>query len=307
MTDPSGQPLDRRFLLRGGAVLAGAAGATALGAALIPKTAEAAVEYVRLNDVSTATAQSTITLGATDGPTAGSALPSLRLNNAGGPQLSLQALRANWDGGLALGDIANTTQGPKIGVDYGNGLEVDYLVTGQMLESIPYVVPLPYMRLIDTRKASQRDRIIATSPGALDAKSRLTKGGWMDIALFPFGMDYTVFSVFINLTVAKPEKLGYLTAYAPDQAAPDASTVNFSPGNNLSNAAFVAVSVVQEAFAIRIAASQTTHVVIDLSGVEINSVGQAGANAKRVPAVLQARRANQAKLLKKLQKSLASH
>ena len=50
MTDPSGQPLERRFLLRGGAVLAGAAGATVLGAALIPKTAEAApVEYVRLN------------------------------------------------------------------------------------------------------------------------------------------------------------------------------------------------------------------------------------------------------------------
>jgi hypothetical protein len=305
MTDPSGQTLERRFLLRGGAVLAGAAGATVLGAALIPKTAEAApVEYVKLNAESVATTTSTITVG----DTVGSTLPTLRLNNATGPQLALQPLPANWDGGLALGDIANTTQGPKIGVDYGDGLEVDYLVTGQMLASIPYVVPLPYSRLIDTRKESQRDRIIATSSkGALDSKGRLTKGSWMDVAIFPFAVDYTVFAVFINLTVSKPEKLGFLTAYAPNQAAPDASTVNFSPGNNLSNAAFVAVSVVNEAFAVRIAASQTTHVVIDLSGIEINSVASAGANANRVPSVLRARQAKQAKLINKLQKSLESH
>ena len=129
----------------------------------------------------------------------------------------------------------------------------------------------------------------------------------MDVEIFPFAMEFTVFSVFINLTVAKPEKLGYLTAYAPNQPPPDASTVNFSPGNNLSNAAFVAVSVVGESFAIRIAASQTTHVVIDLSGIEINSVASAGANANRVPAVLKARQAKQAKLLKTMQKSLESH
>jgi hypothetical protein len=300
MTDPSGQPLERRFLLRGGAVLAGAAGATALGAAMIPKTAEASTDYVGLSTESVASASTTITL-------ADSAAPTLRLNNGGGPQLTQRALSTKFNGGLALGDIVNTTQGPRIGVDYGDGLETDYVVLGQMLESIPYIVPLGYSRLIDTRRKDQRDRIVAMSDGALDSKFRLTKGGWIDVAVFPVAVDYTVFSVFINLTVSKPEKLGYLTAYAPNQPAPDASTVNFSPGNNLSNAAFVAVSVVQETFAIRIAASQTTHVVVDLSGIEINSISSGGADAQRVPAVLRARQAKQAKLLAKLQKSLATH
>jgi len=38
---PLDRPLDRRFLIRGGAVLAGAAGVTAIGAALAPSTPSA--------------------------------------------------------------------------------------------------------------------------------------------------------------------------------------------------------------------------------------------------------------------------
>ena len=107
---PLDRPLDRRFLIRGGAVLAGAAGVTAIGAAIAPTKADAADgDSVTLGEANDATSTTSIRIDGTDG----GADAALTLQNANGPSLALQPLDEDWDGPLEVGEIANTDGRPE--------------------------------------------------------------------------------------------------------------------------------------------------------------------------------------------------
>ena len=145
----------RRSLLRGGAVLAGAGlAATALAQ---PAYAEPAAVQLGADNAETTSTQLTVN------PTAGDRnVAALRLNNADGPSLYLEPLDETWDGDLKLGEIANTTYGPLIGVQdvSGSSVSTSFLATGLDLMQLPMSYAIPPTRLLDTRNAKGRASII---------------------------------------------------------------------------------------------------------------------------------------------------
>jgi cell division septal protein FtsQ len=96
-TEPNERPLDRRLLLRGGAVLAGAAGVAAVSA-LAPATAQAADgQFAVMGQSNTSDATTLMALNAPGG-----ALPTLQLTNASGPALDLTPTGLGYDGTLQV-------------------------------------------------------------------------------------------------------------------------------------------------------------------------------------------------------------
>lgn len=263
-SDPADRPdpaLQRRRLLRGGAVLAGAAGLTAIGSALAPSAEAADGDPVRAGLTTNATTTTTLELAA-------SATPTLALRNADGPSLALQPLAADWEGPLAVGEIANTEIGPYLGVDQGGTATPTILATGQDLAQLALPVAITPVRLLDTRNAAGREGIVRRSSGALDSSFRLRAGAWIDIALAPADGDTTVDAAFLNVTVTGSLSGGYITAYPPG-TRPLSSTLNYAKAQTIANGAFVQVGVAGTAFVVRLFASATTHVLADLTGATV--------------------------------------
>ncbi|MET0694298.1 MAG: hypothetical protein ABWX96_14030 [Propionibacteriaceae bacterium] len=258
--------LNRRHLLRGGAVLAGAAGIAVLGAAGAPKAAAADGEAVLQGADQSTTATTTLRIDEPDGgPDA-----ALALGNANGPSLFLQPLSGDWDRSLEVGEITNTVIGPLMGLeDYSGQQGTGYLATNFDLDALPIPIAIPPFRLADTRTAEGREGIIDSSTGAFDASNRLKANAWMDIGLDTSDQDYSIASVFVNLTVVGSLAGGYLTAYPPG-TRPNTSSLNFAKGQVLANAAFVQVGVTEGYFAIRIYVQATTHVLVDVTGVSFS-------------------------------------
>lgn len=296
--DQAAQPLQRRILLRGGAVLAGAAGATVLGAALAPSTASAADgDPVLAGKDNTETTSTSLTI--TSGST-----PALTLSNPNGPGLRLSLIDNDWEGNLAAGELAGNEFGPLAGVDFGNGPETTYLATGKDLDMIPVAVAVPPGRLLDTRSAAGRTGIVRSSSSALSANGMLKANSWIDVAVLGSDDGFEVSAAFLNAAVIDPTKNGYLTVYPPGDR-PNVSTINFRTGVNLSNAAFVGVGeVYQGRYLVRIHSSQTTHILLDLSGAVLalaSSGAEPSSKAMRRRTVRQAKRA--ALLKQSLQRS----
>ena len=270
----------RRNLLRGGAVLAGAAGVAALGAVTAPRASAADGAALLQGVENTATSTTALLI---DEP-GGGADPTLSLGNDNGPSLQLQALAGDWDGTLELGEIANTTLGPFIGVnDFNDTVATGYLATNFDLASISVAYAITPTRVLDTRTSGGRSGIIRTSTGALDASFRLKAGSWLDIAIDPADQNFTLESAFVNVTATGPLAKGYLSLYVPG-VRPNTSTLNVLAGQTLANGAFVGVGVVEDTFAIRVYSSTTTHVVLDLTGVTINDVPGPSAGATALKA-----------------------
>lgn len=238
---PLDRPLDRRFLIRGGAVLASAAGATALGAALAP-TKAAAADGANVVLGAENNASETPTVITIDGA-AGGAEPTLVLNNANGPSLALQPLSENFDGPLAVGEIANTVVGPNIGVDYGDGPATTFLATGADLFT-PF--PLPPERVLDRQFKSGE---------AVDVAIRATA-------------DVDLVGVFLNVTAFAPRAGGFLEVYTPGRR-PALPTVRYARSVSAINSAFVApgVSSNGEQYTVRVYSSQATRVLVEVTGV----------------------------------------
>ena len=268
MTEEStDNPLARRSLLRGGAVAAGAAGALILGAAQSPRAEAADGDAVLVGR-----AQSGVT--STSLQIEGQALntvPTLTLLNANGPSLFLQPLAPDWAGAPAVGSITNTTIGPLVRVDGGSsGPVTTYLATGLDLDTLPLPVAITPTRLLDTRSAGGRASILRSSTGAIDSNGRLVGGGWIDIAVDAANQDFTLAAAFLNVTSTQSLGNGYLTI-CPPGPKPASSNLNFTKGVTIANAAFIGVGVVGTQFAVRIYASTTTHVVLDLTGATVSN------------------------------------
>jgi hypothetical protein len=286
------RPIDRRFLMRGGAILAGAAGL----AALAPTADAATGQFMVVGQPNSADLSTSITENG--------APPTLSLVNSSGPTLKLNPLSADFDTPLAVGEIANTEVGPVIGVDVGDGPENTKLATGFDLEGLPWTYPVGPFRILDTRTSEGRSRIIATSTGALDASHRLRSGQWLDIAVAPADIGFSLIGCFLNVTVAKPTGSGYALVYPPGERPDPASTVNFVSGITLSNSAFVGTATVEDSHTVRIYTTRTTHVVLDLTGATVAETPTQTTAANR--RAMQRRAAHEAKFTAGVQRSVGS-
>jgi hypothetical protein len=268
MTEESAdQPVARRSLLRGGAVAAGAAGALILSAAQSPRAEAADGDPVLLGQAQSGLSSTSLRIEGTDPNT----VPTLTLLNANGPSLFLQPLAPDWDGAPSIGAITNTTIGPLVRVEGDNSSPVTtYLATGLDLDTLPLPVAITPSRLLDTRSAAGRSNILRSSTGALDSNGRLVGGGWIDIAVDAADQDFTLAAAFLNLTSTQSLGNGYLTI-CPPGPKPASSSLNFTRGVTIANAAFIGVGVVGTQFAVRIYASTTTHVVLDLTGATVSN------------------------------------
>lgn len=231
--DSSEQAVQRRQLLRGGAVLAGAAGVAVAGAALATPAQAADPNDMVLGQDNEATSPTNLRIGGESG----GADPALGLTNANGPSLYLNPLAAEWDGSLDTGQIANTVDGPLIGVGEGPDTITTPLLTEQNVW-LPFILPTPE-RLVDTRIPDGRNRVTLPSPLASDG--RLPAGRAMTFWIAPADQGFGIPAVHLNITVVGPTSSGWVVAY-PGPDRPPTSTVNFQKGQTLANGAFIGTS-----------------------------------------------------------------
>jgi hypothetical protein len=295
------RPLDRRLLLRGGAVLAGAAGATAIGAALSPTKANAANDDpIRLGADNSATLATSVRIGGVSGSPA----PTLILNNANGPTLALEALPQGTEISLGVGEIVNTAAGPEIGVDYGDGNFTTFLATGM---DVTNAYPIQAERVLDTRSVvSRRDDVVDGSPGQrFDSLGRLAGKKYIDVPVARAdGLDMA--GVFLNVTAVRPSSGGYVEVYTPGLRRAIAS-LSYSRHVTLTNSVFVApaISTDDAYYVVRVYTTHPTHLVVDVLGAVTGYPAEAAAEAaspSRTPVRRQVRQAKQrARLIKAVQ------
>ena len=265
--------VDRRGLLRVGAVLAGAAGAAAVGGVFSPEAAMAADgDPVRAGQANTATATTSLTVGGAQGV---ADAPALALNNANGPALSLEALPADWAGELAVGEMAGSELGPVVGVDTVEGTATTYLATGIDLANIPTPFASDPSRRLDLRTNAGRASIIRrSSAGALGSDGKLRAGQWIDIGLVPTAPEYVLEAVFGNLTVVGSVKGGYASLYPPG-VRPATSSLNFSVKQTVANAAFIGVGEVLGFYVVRLYTTVDAWYVLDVTGGVTSGISSA--------------------------------
>ena len=276
MASEETQVVARRGVLRGGAIAAGVAAGAVIAGASATRASAAVGDPVTVGGTFTANNQAT-SLTVTNSTTN----PALRLINTTGPALRLDPITAEEPGVLAVGSIAGGEQGPWVGVNDESGSPfTTYLATGVDLAMLPVPVALPPTRILDTRTASGLDYVVAASNGAFDSSSRLKDGAWVDIAVDSAAADFTVEAAFLNITVTGPLTGGFVTACPGGKPRPTASTLNFTKGQTIANGAFIGLDVVQDAFAVRLYARATTHLIVDLTGLSVNGLpGPAAAAA----------------------------
>jgi hypothetical protein len=235
--DPTVQPdpaVARRALFRGGAMLAGAAGISAIGAAVAAPAEAADGDALTVGVANDAESTTGLTIGAA----VGSGEAALSLTNADGPSLYLNPLADDWNDQLSPGQIANTTRGPLIGiVQDGEGRNAALLTDQDVW--IPFVLPQP-MRLVDTRTVLGRQRV--TLPSPLTSDGRLPAGEALTFWIAPTEEGFGIPAIHLNITVVKPKSAGYVVVY-PGPDRPDTSTVNFPKGRTVANSAFMSTSV----------------------------------------------------------------
>jgi hypothetical protein len=125
--------------------------------------------------------------------------------------------------------------------------------------------PIIPARAVDTRTAGGRTRII--NPSSLDAQGRLRGGQTMRVNL----ADFVFFGLAIygNVTVTQPTAAGFVTMW-PMGPQPVASSVNFVAGQTIANFAVCGIGfdATFDDF-VSIFASQTTHVIMDITGLSV--------------------------------------
>lgn len=262
-SDEVSSSVDRRRLLRGGALLLGAAGVAAVSTSA---PAEAATgDPVKLGQRNTEGAATTIMVTAGDAP-------ALSLVNTNGPQMRLGVVDDNWQEPVELGDIVNTDQGPLVGIDFGPPVGVDStpLLTAR---DIPGVVPLINAvgpeRVLDTRTAKGRAAIVGmSSPDALTSAGKLRGGHWIDLGIDPSNKGYLIPGWFFNVTVVQPAANGWMSVYSGiNRELPSTSTINFQRGVDTANGGFVGGANQDKYFTARLYTTQDTHLLWDTTGM----------------------------------------
>jgi hypothetical protein len=251
--------LGRRQMLRGGAILAGAATGAAV-VALRPQGASADDgDNLVLGTANTASSETSVTIDA--GITS-----ALALENADGPALRTNVLDHTWAGQLLPGEIAGTALGPIVGVDVPDGPTTTFLVTGVDLANVATPFAATPRRILDLRTEAGRAAIIRRSASdALAADGKLRANQWIDISVTFTGPDFILDAVFANLTVVQAARGGFAVLYAPG-VKPPTSTLNFAPGQVVANAAFVGAGTVMDHHAVRLSTSTDAWFLVDVTG-----------------------------------------
>jgi hypothetical protein len=147
--------------------------------------------------------------------------------------------------GSALGEVcASASTGVHLVVDL-----LGYHSAGSTFRAIPPE------RIADTRPGTS-----APGPkGVVAGPGRVLRIAVAGASSVPTG----AVAAAVNVTVTRPSTAGYLSLYPCDRARPLASMLNFAAGQDIANAATTGLAADGT---VCIAASTTTHVVVDLSG-----------------------------------------
>ncbi len=257
--------VQRRRFLRGGALLAAAAGgAVAAGATSALPAAAATGDSLTLGAANAATATTSLEAD-------GAAQAALALTNTKGPSLQLVSVGLSvpdYDG-LPLGSVVNTDDGPFISVDDDEGgTFLSYLATGEDLVTVPSSRAFTPKRVWDS-KAKKGTVVAKSSAKAVDAQGRLVKGEWVDVKVADTDLDTFPIAAFLTVGSSGSKKDGYLNVWASGNRPSGTVSVSFLKGKSLSGAAFaqLALNRGKKAFTVRVYASQTTSVSVDLSGL----------------------------------------
>ncbi|MCO1596325.1 hypothetical protein M8C17_14275 [Micromonospora sp. RHAY321] len=269
MTEHEDKTVNRRRLLRrAGTVAAGVAGTTVVGAAVAgPAQADpgqAVLQGAANNAGATTTALTSTGAGAT-----------LRLENTSTttvdgtvfarPSLQLTPRGNVLNPASEAGSIGMDTDGNiQVVAEFGGYKYLEYVhTTGNSNQ----IVPITPQRLVDTRSAASRARIVNASSTTLDSSGRLRDGQTIHIDL----SDFVNFgdALFGNLTVTTAVAGGFVQIFpfgAPRPA--NFSTINYLTNQVLSNSFMSGIGYedVENGLtdAISVYAARTTHIIIDV-------------------------------------------
>ncbi|MFT3834754.1 MAG: hypothetical protein QM711_15795 [Micropruina sp.] len=244
----------RRNLIRGGAIAVGAAGAAvALNAAQAraangdPVLAGQSVNATSATQVSMNSATESV----------------LALHNNQGAALNLEPTTAN---PLALhpGDLISRSLGPDVVIDQGNGPELTFVATG--LDLPPATVAFTPVRVMDTRSATLRDRVVDSSTKTwFDSSKRVKAGAWIDVAIAD-ASEVDLTGAYLNATAVSAASRGFLTVYPSGESLPNSSNLNFPASTSIANLCFVAPGLVDDLWCVRVRVNVAVHVILDFSG-----------------------------------------
>lgn len=262
--DTKDQPLIGRRALLGRAGLAAATvGGAALAVTGLPGTADAAAGDPILMGQGNDAGSTGTELGSSS--QAGASFVLANSGTAHGPlQLAGSDAQVANSAGMHQGELFHVNGDLFfVSVDStspGGSVAGQVLTTANATQQVA-IIP---KRFLDTRTDEGKSRIVAAT---LDTAGRLKAGTWLVLDLTELGF-YT--SVVGNLTAVAPLLPTFLTvAPEPLVGAPTTSTVNCAKGMVLANGFLVAANPNDGSVAIYTA--QTTHVLLDVTGVNTPS------------------------------------
>jgi hypothetical protein len=258
----------RAALRRGAAVLAGVAGLGVAGALTSsPANADAGDNLVlgAQNDAGATT--TSLTSSADSGTLALS-------NSAAGAPLRVAVSESGISAQSVAGDIFSVD-----GAGDGSiALPVYTHITGTGEDDLPLAslvftdftafqpIPVIPTRVLDTRNAAGRSRLVNVPAGTLDSTGRIIGGRSVTLSLADLiGSDG---GVFANVVSTGSTAGGFLQIY-PAEPRPGASTVNFAAGQTIANFSFTGIDI--GAFTVKIFASVTSHAIVDVTAFATGS------------------------------------
>lgn len=248
----------RRSLMRGGALVAGAAGAALAIEALGASTAHAATgDPVVAGQNNTASSTTQLSMD-------GAAQSTLTVRNDNGAALNLAPTTAT-PSTLHAGDVVGRAMGPDVVVDYGDGPELTYLATG--FDIPPTTMAFAPLRVMDTRSASFRNMVVrASSSNPFDSSKRVKAGSWIDVGLADDSWD--LYATYLNVTTIGASARGNLVVYPSGSSTPSSSNLNYPATTSIANLCFVAPALVSDTWCVRVKVNvAATHVILDFSGL----------------------------------------
>jgi hypothetical protein len=275
--------VDRRSVLRRAAAVAAAGiGGVAAVEMLSAGPASAAVgtmQYGTDNDAGNLQTTLTSTISSNTGHKASTLLLSHTSNGA--PLAVAPQVGASWSpstGSLVGGELINLSAPDSQGITSqslfwmtgdnstvdSNGSNLDNLAVVLTTATGTVFAPVGPSRLLDTRYASMRHRIL--KPSVLNSHGQLIGKQVLELDL----SDIVSFAwaIHFNLTATVETGTGFLTAFGSQDskgnpAVPTASNLNFHENLSIANSG---LSPLSSNLSLYIYASTTTHVILDVQG-----------------------------------------
>ncbi|MDO3701937.1 hypothetical protein Q3W71_09620 [Micromonospora sp. C28SCA-DRY-2] len=253
-TEPD-RPASRRTLLRRAAVTGGAAVAAT---AVTATPASAAPGDPVVIGLPNSGGPTTVTSAA---PAGGA---TLALRNATGATLHIEK-GPSYTSPAPTGALY--AEGTALAVSNGNGAYSAFSTANATM-----LVPVPPTRILDTRSAAGRARLIEGA-GRIDAQGRAVADSFLVVHLQ--GIAEYADGMLGNITVANTEKAGFVTVYGRGDR-PNASTINWwSAGQLLSNGVITQLGAYETAngdyypdvVGIYVPKASATALILDVTGL----------------------------------------